>query len=87
MQAVDFRGTMNQYITDKKRKIPQAHLKTICQCKCGEKTCRYICLSVIGHVCVKLTPMKKSLDEMVENNKMKAMGDNCEGLGNFSDCK
>ena len=49
--------------------------------KKGKDTCRYICLSVKGFVCMKKTPMKKTLDERSKEGKMKAQSDNCRGLG------
>jgi len=81
MQAIDLQGAMNEYLLDEKRKIPKAHLHTICKFKQSQKTCRYICLTVNGYVCVKKTPMKKVLDERYIEKKMKAISDNCEGLG------
>jgi len=84
MQAVDLQGTLNKYFFDAERKIPPAHLKTVCKFKHGQETCRYISLSVGGFACMKKTPVKNTLDERVKNNLMKAQGDNCEGLGNIS---
>ncbi len=84
MQAVDLQGTLNKYFSDPERKIPPAHLRSVCKYKHGHETCRYISLSVNGFTCVKKTPIKDALDERVKNNLMKAQGDNCEGLGNIS---
>lgn len=82
MQAVDHDGVMNDYLTDEKRKIPDAHLHSICKLKQGEKTCRYIGLvPSLGFVCAKKTPMMTMLDERASEGKMKAIGNNCEGLG------
>jgi hypothetical protein len=82
MQAVDHNGDMNDYLTDEKRKIPEAHLHSICKLKQGNDTCRYIGLvPSLGFVCAKKTPMKTMLDKRASNNEMKATGDNCEGLG------
>jgi len=82
MQAVDHDGAMNDYLTDEKRKIPEAHLHSICKLKQGSKTCRYIGLvPSLGFVCAKKTPMKTMLDERAAGAKMSAIGDNCEGLG------
>ena len=82
MQAVDHDGAMNDYLTDEKRKIPEAHLHSICKLKQGCKTCRYIGLvPKLGFVCAKKTPMKDMLDSRVSEGKMKAIADNCEGLG------
>ncbi len=82
MQAVDHDGAMNDYLTDERRKIPDAHLHSVCKLKQGAKTCRYIGLvPSLGFVCAKKTPMKTMLDERAIEGKMKAVGDNCEGLG------
>ncbi len=82
MQSVDLRGDYTEYFLDKTLKIPDSYLEKVC-CKYekAEKTCRYICLTANGHICVKKTPIKEMLDERVKNNKMKAIGDNCAGLG------
>jgi hypothetical protein len=82
MQAVDHNGDMNEYLTDERRKIPDAHLKSVCKLKQGSKTCRYIGLVPdLGFVCAKKTPIKDMLDERANNGKMSAIEDNCEGLG------
>ena len=82
MQAVDHNGDMNNYLTDENRKIPEAHLNTVCKLKQGSKTCRYIGLvPSLGFVCAKKTPMKTMLDDRTVEGSMKAVGDNCEGLG------
>jgi len=82
MQAIDHNGEMNDYLTDAKRKIPGAHLHSICNLKQGTKTCRYIGLvPTLGFVCAKKTPIKTMLDERASQGKMKAISDNCEGLG------
>jgi hypothetical protein len=82
MQAVDHNGDMNEYLTDERRKIPDAHLHSVCKLKQGENTCRYIGLvPSLGFVCAKKTPMKTMLDEKALSRNMRAVGDNCEGLG------
>ena len=82
MQAVDHNGEMNDYLTDEKRKIPDAHLYSVCKLKQGDKTCRYIGLVPgLGFVCAKKTPMKDMLDGRVSSGEMSATGDNCEGFG------
>ena len=80
MQAVDLQGQMNEYFFDPKRKIPKAHLNTVCK-KHQKGACRYISLTGVGYVCVKHTPMKKVLDQKAIAGDMTARGDNCEGLG------
>ena len=83
MQAVDLNNEMNDFFGDEQRKIPQAHLDSVCKLKQGEKTCRYISLTVNGFICTKKTPIKSMLDQRVLDNKMSAKGDNCEGLGQY----
>ena len=83
MQALDTSGQMGEYLLDEKRKISKTHLYNVCRYKQGENTCRYISLTPQGYVCVKNSPMKKMLDERVKEDKMKAKGDNCEGLGKW----
>ena len=84
MYSIDRVG-YGRYLLDPTRKIPKAHLK-VCQYQEGEKTCRYIALTVQGFVCVKNCPLKEKVDLMVEmakqgHVKFTARGDNCEGFG------
>ena len=81
MQSVDLRGDYAEYLLDTRRKIPEAHLKEVCLFKQSQRTCRYICLSVKGYICVKKTPLKHMIDNQVKKDNIKAIGDNCEGLG------
>ena len=82
MALIDSEGFMDQFLTDKKRKIPKAHLISMCLLTPrSKKTCRYLCLTALGFICAKKTPMKVQLDDRVKNNTMNAQGDNCEGLG------
>ncbi len=83
MYAVDFNDQLNEYLLDEKRKIPKAHLDVVCKIEQKEKTCRYIALSKIGHVCMKKSPAKLKLNQLVKENKMTAQADNCEGLGDL----
>ena len=80
-QAIDLRGDLGDYFLDKARKIPNAHLESVCKIHQKEKTCRYIALNVEGLFCSKKTPMRQILDDRVKKNQMTAQGDNCEGLG------
>jgi len=81
MYGVDFNNQLGEYLLDEKRKIPKAHLSSVCKIEQGEETCRYIALSQIGYVCMKKSPAKEKLDEMAMDKKIKAISDNCEGLG------
>jgi len=81
MQAVDLQGSLGEYLFDEDRKITKDYLHSICRYKKGKQTCKYICLSVKGYVCIKKTPMKKTLDQRCKEGKMSAQGDNCGGLG------
>lgn len=80
-QAIDLRDDMHEYFLDEARKIPKAHVDSVCKIHQQEKTCRYLALTVNGWICVKKTPMKPVLDQRVSEEKMTAKGDNCEGLG------
>ena len=75
---------MNDVFSEK-RKISKAHLDAVCKIEQKEKTCRYIGLSKIGYVCMKKSPVKDKLDEMVKERNMIARSDNCEGLGTIDD--
>ena len=81
MYGIDFNNQLGEYLLDEKRKIPKAHLSSVCKIEQKEMTCRYISLSQIGHVCMKKSPAKEKLDQMVKEEKMSARADNCEGLG------
>ena len=83
MNLIDFKGEMGEYLLDEDRKIPKAHLNSICKIYKKNLSCRYIFLSPNGFVCVKRTPIKTTLDSMVSKQEVTARGDNCEGLGNY----
>jgi len=81
MQGIEFSDQFAQCLSDKQRKIPDAHRFQVCKFKQGKETCRYLSLSANGYSCVKKTPIKQMLDNRVAEKKMSAIGDNCEGLG------
>ena len=81
MYSIDFQNQLNDYLLDPDRKIPKAHLDTVCKIYHKKNTCRYISLSSIGYVCMKKSPAKEQLDKWVNNGNMSAKADNCEGLG------
>lgn len=81
MYGIDFNNQLSDYLLDENRKISKAHLESVCKIGQKEKACRYISLSKIGFVCMKKSPAKEKLDEMVDNEQMSARSDNCEGLG------
>lgn len=83
MQAVDLQDRVGEFIFDKGRKIPKAHLNSVCRIHQGAGTCRYISLGLKGFVCAKHTRMKPVMDSFVNEGKMSAKGDNCEGLGSL----
>lgn len=80
MYSVDFQNQLNDYLLDEGRKIPAAHLKSVCK-KDQKDACRYICLCQIGFVCMKKSPAKKQIDGWANTKIMSARADNCEGLG------
>ena len=60
------------------RKIPAAHLKTVCKYRKGANTCKYITFKEGYFYCVKnVNDLKKKIDELKD---MKAKSDNCNGL-------
>ena len=87
MYAVDFQNQLNDYLLDKHRKIPKAHLDAVCKIYKKAKTCRYLALSKIGFVCMKKSPAKEKLDQMARDKKITARADNCEGLGGENEKK
>lgn len=85
--AVDNKGVLEQVMGDESRKIPKAHLDSVCCIHNRAATCRYIALGPKGFICVKNTPLKQRLDAMVSEKEMAATGDNCEGLGELLEDK
>jgi len=83
MQAIDINETLNEYFDDPDRRIPNAHLESVCQYK-KPGACRYISLTPAGFCCVKKTPVKNALDRGFLEGWIKATGDNCEGLGDYA---
>ncbi len=83
MYSIDFKNQLNDYLLDENRKIPKAHLDSVCKIYKKHETCRYLSLSTIGYVCMKKSPIKDKLDELARTKKMVARADNCEGLGNI----
>ena len=81
MQGVDHRGKLNEFVLDPRRKVTKAHCDSVCKLGAGIEACRYLGLSAAGFFCAKHTPMHQVLDQKVSENKMKAQGDNCEGIG------
>ena len=60
------------------RKIPSAHMKSVCKYRCGSKTCKYITFKVDSFYCVKnVDEIKQTIDSIKD---MKAKSDNCGGL-------
>lgn len=80
MYSVDFQGQLDDYLLDKGRKVPDAHLNSMCK-KDQKGACRYICLSQIGFICMKKSPAKNNIDKWANAKSMSATSDNCEGLG------
>ena len=83
MLGIDTRGDFD---SDFKNcgKIDQDTLNGICKIGKKVKTCRYIMLSPgDGYICAKGSSMAPVLDKSVNENKMVAKGDNCEGLRNY----
>lgn len=69
------------YLMDPELKIPDAHLVKVCKRSSGPLSCRYIVQSIIGHICVKNTPIRSAIDLKVDD-KWLAKGNNCDGFIN-----
>ena len=80
MKYVDLKEELNDYLTDKNRKIPTDHLDSVCKIYHKHETCRYIFLSPIGYICMKGSPVEKEINRMVQQKKMVSRSDNCEGI-------
>ena len=83
MKFIDFKEDLNEYLTDENRKISQSHLESVCKIYCKDKTCKYIFLSPIGHICIKKTSVKKELDRLSNSDQMISKSDNCDGFGEY----
>ena len=60
------------------RKIPDAHLKSVCKYRTGSTTCKYIVFKNDAFYCVKnVQEIRKEIDKLKD---MKAKSDNCGGL-------
>ena len=81
MYGIDFQNQLNDFLLDEKRKISKDHLNNVCKIYKKHETCRYLSLSKIGFVCMKISPAKNKLDQLVREKSMVARGDNCKGLG------
>ena len=79
--AIDANGNFGQFLVDPNRKIPLAHLESVCNPGKGQATCRYLCRGPKGMVCAKHTSMRPHLDKFALEGTMTARGDNCDGLG------
>jgi len=60
------------------RKIPIAHLRSVCKYRTGITTCKYITFWKDAFYCLKnVSEIKGRIDELKD---MKAKSDNCGGL-------
>lgn len=72
----------SKYLTDPERRIPETHCSVVCRRSQGTSACRYMCLVAQGFVCVKNTPLKPLIDNVVKTTAAwNAKGDNCDGFG------
>jgi hypothetical protein len=59
-------------------------VKDVCGIGQGPKCCRYLAMGGDGWACAKMDPvMKAGIDIRIRKGKMKARGDNCEGITNL----
>ena len=83
MFYVDSEDQLNDYFLDPNRRIPKAHLQSVCKFR-QEGCCRYISRIIIGdgpYVCMKKSPAKEQIDGWAKTDGFSAKADNCEGLG------
>ena len=83
MYYVDNEDELNDFFLDPNRRIPSAHLNSVC--KIGKKeACRYISRIVVDgspYVCMKKSPARGTIDMWARTKNFSAKSDNCEGLG------
>jgi hypothetical protein len=83
MYFVDSKNELSEYFLDPKRRIPSAHLKSVCKIR-QKGACRYISgIPIEGgfYICTKKTPAKEKIDLWSQSENFSAKADNCEGLG------
>lgn len=61
----------------KNKKIPDAHLKSVCKYGQGPFVCKFLVFYCDGFYCTKKV---KEIYESISSQNMKAKGDNCPGL-------
>ncbi len=60
-------------------RVPDDKLHAVC--KIGQiECCRYLTVGGAGFACEKHTSLRSLLDARVADGKMRAIGDNCEGI-------
>ena len=57
-----------------------AYVDRVCKLGMGQSCCRYLAAGPSGLECLKLTPLKRAIDERFAAGRMVASGDNCDGL-------
>lgn len=65
--------------------VPDEEVKSLCKIGSGPTTCRFLALGRDGFECAKHTLLALTINAMVENGEMTAVGDNCEGKRNDED--
>jgi hypothetical protein len=59
--------------------LTESHIKETCRPGAGAETCRYLAMGAKGWSCEKHSSLANTLDNRVNESKMIAKGDNCEG--------
>ena len=72
---------MTDEVTIERARCPDtAHAKAVCKVGQGAATCRYLTMTSFGWSCEKSSSMSLYIDRRVQQGKMTASGNNCEGL-------
>jgi hypothetical protein len=79
MKAIKIREEISKLFDDPTHNIPEDHLNNTCKIKDKKNVCIYLMLLRDKFVCCKNTPIKSSINNIVNESNLK-VNDNCEGL-------
>jgi len=76
---------MTEETTIERARCPDTkHAKEVCKVGQGAETCRYLTMTSFGWSCEKGSSMSLYIDRRVQQDKMTARGNNCDGLASRS---
>ena len=61
--------------------VSQEHRDNVCLQGKGKECCSYLGMGPNGWQCLKLTSFRTLLDQRRAEGSIRAMGDNCDGIG------